>query len=372
MKNISELSYCYGCGVCATVCPVNIIEMYETRDGFYSPRLTNPSLCTRCGLCVRVCAFCNTPSISEQSEGVPFAAWSGDPEERILASSGGVGPALTRTFLNKGSGIVVACRYNPEKRRAEHYTFDNLTDIRPSLGSKYIPSWTQDAFRKIDWKNRDIRLLITGTPCQIASLRRLARLHLAEDRILMIDFFCHGVPSRLLFERYLASSRPLNRGSIITWRDKENGWQDSWAISAYQPEGGARCYRSAWSQGDLFFNLFLGNTCLNRCCYSSCRFKSMNSEADIRLGDFWGKKYSHNNAGVSVVIAMTQRGRHAVDELREICHIETVDADDALKGQMKKPLPYPLISRSITFALLRAGAPLRLVDLVRRIFRKRR
>ncbi len=370
MKNISELAYCYGCGVCSTVCPVNIIEMSETSDGFYSPRLTDPSLCTRCGLCLRICSFCNDSSRTEQPEVKSFAAWSNDPEEREHASSGGVAPALTRYFLGRTHGTVIACRYNAEKRRAEHYSFDSITDLYPSLGSKYIPSWTQDAFRQIRWKDRDKRILITGTPCQIASLRRLVQLHRAEKSVLLVDFFCHGVPSRLLFERYLESIDSITPRSMIRWRDKVNGWQDSWAISAYRPHNNTCCYRSAWSQGDLFFNLFLGNTCLNRCCYTDCRFKSFNSEADLRLGDFWGKKYRNDNRGVSVVIAMTPQGRQMIDELRDCCHVEDVEAKDALYEQMKKPLQYPRVSRSLTLALLRSGAPLRLADIVRRIFRK--
>lgn len=35
--NISNIHDCYGCGVCATICPPKIIEIKLNPDGFYEP-----------------------------------------------------------------------------------------------------------------------------------------------------------------------------------------------------------------------------------------------------------------------------------------------------------------------------------------------
>lgn len=35
MNNISTIYHCYGCGVCATVCTKNIINISHNKDGFY-------------------------------------------------------------------------------------------------------------------------------------------------------------------------------------------------------------------------------------------------------------------------------------------------------------------------------------------------
>lgn len=368
MRNITELEFCYGCGVCAAACPVSIISMAENRDGFHEPRIERQDLCTTCGMCIKVCSFCNDSKTSVDPK--PYAAWSVDDKDRDRASSGGVSTELMKAHLESypDGGKIIGVRYDSDTRQALHYVFDKPEGITRSMGSKYLPSLTETAFRAIDWREKDSRWLITGTPCQIASLRRLVDLKKASDRFLLIDFFCHGVPSRLLWIRYLKDHPVIAESDHIVWRDKENGWHDSYAISDYSPDGKKK-YKSSWSEGDLFFTLFLGNTCLNRCCYETCRFKGFNSGADIRLGDFWGPKYSNDEKGVSIAIAMTAAGQHAIDSLSDKCIIEPATEADVLAEQMTSPMPYPAMAHRVSLGLLRAGAPLRSLDLIRRIFR---
>ena len=55
MKNISTLSECCGCGVCAISCPKKIIEIRQNVDGFYSAFVNDKSACLSCGICIKVC-----------------------------------------------------------------------------------------------------------------------------------------------------------------------------------------------------------------------------------------------------------------------------------------------------------------------------
>ena len=119
----------------------------------------------------------------------------------------------------------------------------------------------------------------------------------------------------------------------------------------------------------MFFTLFLGNTCLNRCCYESCKFKGLKSAADIRLGDLWGEKYKEDKDGVSAAIAFTDTGRKTLEAIAGKCTLERVGEDVILEEQMKSTMSCPVIARGISLSLLRAGASLRSVDIVRRIFR---
>ena len=69
MKNISELSHCYGCSLCAVICPQQIITLCQDKEGFYQPVIEKNDECTACGLCSKVCAF-----INDEKEGVSKCA----------------------------------------------------------------------------------------------------------------------------------------------------------------------------------------------------------------------------------------------------------------------------------------------------------
>lgn len=61
-----------------------------------------------------------------------------------------------------------------------------VEEIIPSMGSKYIQSYSYKAFKEI---KKGGKFLITGTPCQIASMRRYVRMRRIEDDVILMDFF---------------------------------------------------------------------------------------------------------------------------------------------------------------------------------------
>lgn len=346
MNNISTVHNCYGCGVCAAVCSHKIIEIRLNTEGFYEPFILNPSACTECGLCREVCAYLHEElSLSSVVLG-SYAAWSRDVQVRHKCSSGGVGFELGKYLQSQGYKVC-GVRYNAELCRAEHYIASTPEELIPSIGSKYIQSYTVDAFRSIDRKQR---YLITGTPCQIDSFRRYARKFRMEDRFVFMDFFCHGVPSMWVWRKYIAKVEQIT-GKIFyaSWRNKSTGWHDSWAMGIGNENEAEKVdwhdsynllirekktsYTCRLSQGDAFFTLFLSDSCLGRACYEHCKYKTVRSAADLRIGDLWGSTYAENEEGVSGVLSFTPRGEELLRSCG--CFLVPHPVSVVTEGQMK-------------------------------------
>ena len=346
MNNIGKVHDCYGCGVCATACGRKIIEIGLNAEGFYEPHITDPNKCTNCGICTEVCAYLHEDLSLQNPEIHPYAAWSKDHLVRRKCSSGGAGFEIGNYLLGQGYKVC-GVRYDADKNRAEHYIATTVEELIQSAGSKYIQSYTLDGFKAI---NRKEKYLVTGTPCQIDSFRRYIRKFRCEDNFVLLDFFCHGVPSMLAWKKYTEwAEKQVGKITYASWRNKWTGWHDSWAMGIDGEEHGEKInwhdsydmlirekksyIESRLSQGDMFYQLFLGDCCLGKQCYDHCKYKYNRSSADIRIGDLWGKTYNDDEDGVSGAVAFTQKG----NEVLKQCNCELVEHsfDVVAEGQMK-------------------------------------
>lgn len=361
MNNISDIKDCFGCGVCSASCPRDIISIKLNENGFYEPQITNPEGCINCGICLDVCSF-RQKGISQSPTTIrSWAAWSNDAKVRQKCSSGGIAFEIGRQLIDKGY-TAVGCRYNIDTHRAEHYLASDKDLFFQSIGSKYIQSYTADAFKHL--RNRKQKFLVIGTPCQIDSVRRMTRKFRCEDNFILMDFFCHCVPSMNAWNAYMKMwNEKVSRITNITWRNKSKyGWHDSYCmtinsycsilhdtetdntnVSDNNPE-----ITSRWSQGDLFYKLFLGDVCHGPQCEKQCKYKYRNSAADIRIGDLWGSTYQKDESGVSALVAFTSKGEKVIAELDEITLIEhpfEIVAEGQMKDNVKRKEMYGPIMR---------------------------
>ena len=328
MRNINEIKDCYGCGVCATVCGKKIIGIGLNKEGFYEPRVIDPDRCVGCGLCLDVCSFLQEEPSLRRTEIHSYAAWSKDTVIRRKCSSGGVGFELGRTLIEEDYKVC-GVRYDAERARAEHYIATTVKELIPSIGSKYIQSYTVDGFKAI---NRKEKYLVTGTPCQIDSFRRYIRKFNVEDNFVLMDFFCHGVPSMHLWQKYLQEVEKLTGNvTYVSWRNKLTAWHDSYDLLI---RGEKSFYNSRLSQGDRFYRFFLSDACLGKACYERCKYKYDRSAADIRIGDLWGNTYKSNEDGVSAAVAFTEKGNKILCS----CGCELIEHpfNVVAEGQMKE------------------------------------
>ena len=355
--NISGIHNCYGCGVCAMSCAKKIIELKLNEEGFYEPYITDESKCTDCGLCREVCAFCHEELASKPTFVDGYGSWSKTPAVRQKCSSGGTGFEIGKYLIESGYEVV-SVRYGAIKNNAEHYIAHTKEELVQSMGSKYSPSYTAEAFRKIDRKKK---YLVTGTPCQIDSFRRYTKKFRCEDNFVLMDFFCHGVPSMLLWNKYANwAERKVGKLTYVSWRNKFTGWHDSWAMAIDGEKHGdpvnwhdsynllirgkKTFLNSRLSQGDMFYRMFLSDYCLGKHCYAKCKYKHLNSSADLRIGDMWGDYYKDNEEGVTGLLVLTEKGKILLNELEGTCHFEPQDTSLVTEGQMAVP---PVVNETL-------------------------
>ena len=367
MKNIASVQECFGCGVCAVACPRKVISIRLSKDGFYQPYIDAPNHCINCSICLDVCAYSHVDLSLSTNPLVNYAAWSREVAVRRKCSSGGIGFEIGRSLIHKGYKVC-GVRYNIKTNCAEHYIATTVEELIPSIGSKYIQSYTVDGFKVIDRKEK---YLITGTPCQIDSFRRYIRRFHCEDNFVLMDFFCHSVPSMHIWNNYVRyAERKLGKLTYVSWRNKFTGWHDSWAMSIDGERTGCRVdwhdsynllmrekkgsLNSRLSKGDIFYKLFLGDYYCNPACRRNCKYKYDKSSADIRIGDLWGKTYKDNEDGVSAVVAFTEKGKVILKDIN--CVFIEHPFEIVAEGQMKRncgeacltPIVQPLLRDGIT------------------------
>jgi hypothetical protein len=170
-----------------------------------------------------------------------------------------------------------------------------------------------------------------------------------EDNVVLMDFFCHGIPSMLLWKKYLRNVEKIT-GIVIyaSWRNKNKGWHDSFNILI---KGKQTSFNSWFSQGDLFYKMFLSDICLGKACYEKCKYKALASSADIRIGDLWGKAYQHDDKGVSGVLVFTNKGQKTIDSLKDKVTFVGIDDEVVIEGQMKDKTKSPKFYNIIIYML---------------------
>lgn len=268
MINIAVKSKCTGCSACVQKCPKQCISFEEDSEGFYYPQV-KLSLCINCGLCENVC-----PVLHQDKPRTPeivYAAKNSNLATRLASSSGGIFALLAETILRQ-NGVVFGARFDNEWNVFHDYT-ESLDGLSVFLGSKYVQSKIGNTYKLAEQFLKEGRkVLFSGTPCQIAGLKRYLRKE--YDNLLTVDFVCHGVPSPMIWRDYLnAKIRPLGV-------DGRNMVSQSVEVTdktlLYEPH-----------KANLYMKGFLKNLYLRPSCYA-CPAKCGKSGADYTLADFWG------------------------------------------------------------------------------------
>ena len=331
---------CSGCTACAAGCPVDAIRMKEDMEGFMIPSVDEDK-CIECSSCLKICPENVHPSISEERK-TAYAFQNKDEMILSHSSSGAFFPAIAEYILDIG-GYICGCVLN-EKLLPEHSVTYSFKDIRRMQDSKYVQSNVKTCFSEIiDLLKQGEKVLFTGTSCQIAGLKKiLDNKKIDGSKLLCVDFFCHGVPSPLIWEEFLNLYRNETKKEIIDFRfrNKKYGWGKK-SRGTYHLNTVIR--KKAFIKKDdisllgrMWYYIFFSNLCLRRYCYN-CPYTSINKPSDITMADFWGIEELCENCndgkGYSLVIAHNEKGRQIIESLTKAAKIYEFPVDSAIKRQ---------------------------------------
>lgn len=327
--SITSAEECTGCTACSQVCPMKCISMKIDEEGFIYPTV-DEAVCVECGRCKCVC-----PVLHHDGGNAPkkvLAEKNKDERIRRTSSSGGVFYEVAKQFIQNG-GVVYGCAFD-ENMVARHICVKTIEGLEKLKSSKYVQSDMGNTMSEI--KRRLLqgeKVLFSGTPCQIAGLQNF--LSKDYENLLLIDIFCHGVPSPTLFADYLDYlSKQYDGGKPISvnFRNKQRGWKRLYMEVCF--DNGKRHY--IYSGYDRYEGMFLHNLSLRPSCYE-CKFTKSERFGDITLGDFWGigKKYPQwdDDRGISVVMLNTDKGVDAYEQIADLFESREETLDTVKAGQ---------------------------------------
>lgn len=301
---------CTGCGACMSICPKGAISMQPDAEGFSYPAV-DPALCVSCDLCEKRCPV---GAAHEAHSVQAFGAQHRDAAVRGASSSGGVFTALARRMVSQG-GVVFGAAFD-DRLHVEHIGAMDESEIAGMRGSKYVQSDAADAIANAAaLLARGIPVLFTGTPCQIDGL--LARVRGKDrEKLLTVDFVCHGVPSPGVFASYIESLERAHgqRVTAYAFRDKRLGWKNFSAVATLAD--GTQL--SGTQTDEPFLYGFLQNLYLRPSCTQCTALRGAQHRADLTLADLWGAQdvcpERDDDTGLSLVMVNTQKGRQALRE----------------------------------------------------------
>lgn len=289
MIQIKHQEDCCGCEACVQICPANCISFTADKEGFYYPSADN-KLCIHCNLCEKVC-----PVLNQAANSLPktvYATQHPNKEVRKISSSGGIFTLIASIIIKEG-GVVFGARFDKNWNVIHDFT-ETIEGLQAFQGSKYVQSRIGNSYQLAEqYLKKGRKVMFTGTSCQIAGLKKFLRKE--YNNLLAVDIICHGVPSPLVWQKFLTdclNHHKTTRKSLMTFtfRDKQSGWKKYQSTYTIQKEVGLDNHVTSHSlkyEENSYMQAFLNNYTLRPICYQ-CPAKNGKSCSDITIGDFWG------------------------------------------------------------------------------------
>jgi coenzyme F420 hydrogenase subunit beta len=321
--SVAEVELCHGCGVCAYICDNGAISLSDRVDEGLRPVIDRDK-CSLCGRCLKICTGitlnrerCGREDVVNELSrdwGTVLEIWEGsaaDAEICRQGSSGGVVTALSLFCLEEyGLQGVLHCGMDPERPWQNRINFDSSREeLLKSIGSRYSPAAPGAELKLIEEAANPS--VFIGKPCDVAAARRAAKIkpQLSINLGLTISLFCAGTPATRatcgLIDELGTVPDEINK---LYYRGP--GWPGKTGVELKGGNPG-EClemnYVKAW-------NLILRGTIPFRCRICP---DGTGEFADIACGDPWYRRPADGEAGSSLIIVRTPRGREILRQAME-------------------------------------------------------
>lgn len=274
-----------------------------------------------------------------RKETTAFGVNAKDDKIRYESSSGGMFSLLAMEVLSIG-GVICGAALSDDCRTLTHVIINNLDELAKIRKSKYFQSRIGDIYGKIlDILNTGKMVLFSGTPCQVAGLKKFLRKDYSN--LITIEVICHGVPSSKLWRKYLdwIEKKYGKNVKSVNFRSKKDSWERFGMVEKLDDEE----YIYNHHRDNPYFALFLSNCCLRPSCYS-CQTKKI---ADISLGDLWGIEEIapdlDDGKGTSLVLINSEKGKRIWEKVKsktvfqEILYERAVENNVCIERSVLKP-----------------------------------
>lgn len=248
-------------------------------------------------------------------------AYKNTHDEVMKSSSGGAFIAICHAFEaigGKGNTTFYGAAFD-EDMNVVHKRVESAGECRIFQGSKYVKSATETVYSDAARDLSEGRyVLFSGTPCQIAALKKTLEKNGADtEKLLTVDIICHGTPKKEFWNDYKAWLEDKTSGKLTeySFRYKPQGWKAYPAYARF--DNGKTLINTA--ETSVFSVAHMKLYSIAAGCFS-CPFSNMNRRGDITLGDYWGVEKAvpeiPAKTGVSLILVNNPRAAALVESLK--------------------------------------------------------
>ncbi len=332
VADVARWRMCLGCGVCAFICPEKKINLTDFIEEGIRP-VVQADGCGSCSACLDVCPgyendhteINSRPDIIPEltaSCGPVLEIWEGhatDSEIRYAGSSGGLITALTLYCLEKegmhGVLHIGGDQDNPIRNKTRMSR--TREELLSKTGSRYAPASACDRLDLIE--TAPAPCVFVGQPSEVTALTKAGRMRpqLKEKVGLTISFFCAGSPAtKGTIE--LLKTMGIDPNQVQELRYRGNGWPGNFAVTlkGQSIPVGQKTYKESWGILQAY-RPYSTHVCPD----------GTGEDADISCGDPWYREVRNGEAGSSLVVVRTERGREIICKAIEAGYVVLEQAD---------------------------------------------